>query len=382
MFRVYVGCFGSGLGHASRMLEVADAARMEGGEVRFSSSGEVAEMIKGRGYPCNELPLADVLYSDDGSFSLRGTMESSPRILARVYKQVYREAANIARFRPAVVLSDSSLSTVIAAKLCEVPVLTVLNQLSLTSSQSGRGFGVKLLAFGTSTFIGRLWELSDEVLLPDLPPPYTISERNIWGSEVSKTRYIGFLQMAPRSEIDPTAHRLAGDPRRKVFWQVSGPPRTRLPFLRKALEVAEALSDEFVFVVSSGDPAGSVVPKAIPGGWCYGWCRYPERLFSACDVVVSRAGHGTIGQSIIASKPSLLVPIPNQPEQEGNAQKAQRLGVALCVEQEDLSIERVCGAMQRLTESEARDRVRRLGEYARGFDGVGEVMSAVRSLVT
>jgi UDP:flavonoid glycosyltransferase YjiC (YdhE family) len=377
MLRAYIGCFGSGLGHATRMLEVADLVKGRGGIVQFSSSDEVTGMVRQRGYSCNDLPLADVRYSEDGSFSLRETMLVSPLTLARTYRQTYMEAANIARFRPQVVLSDSSLPTVLAARLARIPVIAVLNQLMLASPHGRDRPAVSLLSAGLSAALGELWELSDEVLLPDLPPPYTISERNLWGSRVRKKRYIGFLLASSRASPDPLADKFAADPRRKVFWQVSGPPKTRGPFLEKALEVSSRLSERFVFAVSGGDPAAGSAPEAIPGGWRFGWCRDPGAFFSSCDVVVSRAGHGTVSQAIMASKPSLLVPIARQSEQEGNADKAERLGVSARVDLGDLSADRALEALEALLGGGAVERAKKLGAYASRFHAAEEVYRAV-----
>jgi UDP:flavonoid glycosyltransferase YjiC (YdhE family) len=363
------------------MLEVADLVSKGGGEVTFSSSDEVARLIESRGYTCNDVPIADVRYSDYGKFSLRETMIASPITLARTYQQTRMEVANIGRFRPQVVLSDSALSTVLAARLLRLPVITVLNQLNLTDP-SRRGVPVRLLSAGVSTGMGKLWELSDEVLLPDLPPPYTISERNLWGSRVRNTRYIGFLHTSSAGASDGLGEKLASDPRKKIFWQVSGPPKTRGPFLAKVLEIAGQLSDRFVSVVSAGDPAGRTVAEGIPGGWCYGWCRAPEPYFALCDLVVSRAGHGTIGQAIASSRPSLLVPIPGQAEQEGNAAKAVRLGVSACVGQDELTADRALEEIGALLDGRAEEKTRALHDYASKFDAVGEVVRTLSSAAT
>ena len=50
-------------------------------------------------------------------------------------------------------------------------------------------------------FLGLLWRLADRILVPDLPPPYTIAEDNIWGtsSVIKKIEYVGFT--APKSYI-------------------------------------------------------------------------------------------------------------------------------------------------------------------------------------
>jgi UDP-N-acetylglucosamine--N-acetylmuramyl-(pentapeptide) pyrophosphoryl-undecaprenol N-acetylglucosamine transferase len=373
--RTYIGCFGSGLGHASRMLEVAGELLARNVEIEFSSSGEVASLIRRSGYRCNLLPLADVRYSESGEFSFKDTMASTPTLLGRTYQQVAEEISNMIRFDPDVVLSDSALPTVLAARALRIPVFTVLNQLNLGSPEDHPGAVSRLISFGTSTGMGRLWELSDQILLPDLPPPYTISERNLWGSNVEKTRYVGFLSSSRVGTPDRAALEFSADPRPKVFWQVSGPPMTRPPLLKLALRCAEIMSDAYSFVVSAGSPTSSTAASRVPGGWLYGWCDIANHYFRACDLVVSRAGHGTIGQAIISSKPSLLVPIPNQPEQEGNAIKAVRLGVSISVPQNEATVDRVRGSIQGLLQGGYGARSRALGGWASRFDAKKEIVS-------
>jgi UDP-N-acetylglucosamine--N-acetylmuramyl-(pentapeptide) pyrophosphoryl-undecaprenol N-acetylglucosamine transferase len=359
------------------MLEVARELRSQGWEVELSSSGEVAALIEKAGYRCNLLPLADVRYSDTGEFALKQTLIASPSLLARTYHQVVLETSNIARFSPDVVLSDSALSTVLAAKTLRVPVCTVLNQLNLTSPQQNAGIPSRLLSFGTSTAMGRLWEFSDQILLPDLPPPFTISERNLWGTNIQKTRYVGFLSSSARGEPDEAALDFAQGSRRRIFWQVSGPPQTRPSFLRQAMECARIMSDDYSFVISAGSPTADSVATKVPGGWYYGWCGIADYYFRTCDLVVSRAGHGTIGQALVSSKPSLLVPIPRQPEQDGNASKAVKLGVSGRLSQDEATPPRFREAIEMMLEGGFAERARKLGEWAATFDARKEIFSAL-----
>jgi UDP-N-acetylglucosamine--N-acetylmuramyl-(pentapeptide) pyrophosphoryl-undecaprenol N-acetylglucosamine transferase len=379
--RVYIGCFGSGLGHASRMLEIAGALRARGDQVEFSSSGEVATLIERKGYRCNLLPLADVRYSNTGAFLVRETLLDTSSILWRTNRQVALELVQMGRFGPDVVLSDSALPTVIAGRILRLPTFTVLNQLNLASSHGEERALARLLSVGISAGMGRLWELSDAVILPDLPPPYTISEKNLWGSNVEKTRYVGFLLPSEESIPDAAAEEFQGSKLPKVFWQVSGPPPTRIPFLRRALDCSDALSGRYSFVVSGGDPLGETNPRRIRGGWFYDWCSIAGYFFSKCDVVVSRAGHGTIGQAMVAAKPSLLVPIPHQPEQEGNAEKAAKLGTSIVIGQDELTTARVMESLDQLIEGNFIKKSEVLGRFARGFNAKGAILDCLDQAV-
>ena len=374
--RVYIGCFGVGLGHASRMLEVARELAGRGGSVEFSSSGEVADLIERKGYPCNRLPPTDPRYSDDGVFLVRETLLTLPLIAVRVCQQLRAELANIRKFSPEVVLCDSSLPTLLAAKLLRLPAVTVLNQLKLTSFRAGGGTASRLAAASISSVLGRVWKLSDEIVLPDLPPPYTLSERNLWGSDGGRANYVGFLPPAGDGSGDAASDEFNRDRRPRVFWQVSGTPHTRGPFLRRALDISKALSDRYAFVVCGGDPSGSRVPRQFGGGWYYEWCEYPEVYFESCQAVLSRAGHSTMGHAIMCSKPSILVPIPRQPEQEGNADKAARMGVSIIIPQEELTARRLAESLAALLGDGYAANARMLGGVVKGFSAAKSIADA------
>ena len=374
MARIYVGCFGSGMGHASRTMEVAGALKSAGADVMLSSSGEAASIIERGGFGCNHLPPFDVSYTASGEFSTKATLLTSPAILAALLDQTGREVSNISRFGADVVLSDSALSTLAASKLLRLPSFAILNQLSVKDAGGGRSALSRLLSAGASAVMAGLMDLCDGVLLPDLPPPYTVSEMSLWTSRSAKARYIGFLGALGGTEPDEAARSFASDKRPKVFWQVSGPPLTRGPLVAKALECASSLSDRYVFVVSGGDPAASRSAARIRGGWYYGWCPISGFYFRSCDLVVSRAGHATIGHIIENGKPSLVVPIPRQPEQEGNADKVSRLGIGVKLSQGELTQFAVGEAVDGLIRGAYAERARRLGEWASNFDATKEIV--------
>jgi len=382
--RVYVGAFGSGMGHASRMAALAEELVARGDQVMFSSSGEVTAWLKAKGYRCNDVPLVDVVFNGSGAFSARETLKYSPVLMARLFTQVRQEVANIGRFAPQVVVSDSMGSTVAASRLRGVRSIAILNQLRLISSPNTPKAIGQVLAGGSITLVNSVWEFCDEILIPDLPPPYTISERNLWsgGTAASRARYIGFL--TPKRNDGAGGDGLLDEwngerRRRKVLWQVSGPLPTRASFLAKALQAAKALQEDFLFVITAGDPQGETKPTPVPGGYLYGWCTLSRSFVDTCDAVVSRAGHVSISDYILRAKPCLLVPIQSQTEQIGNASKAGKLGFAIVVEEGELDPQRVREALLDLLDGRCLKRAKELRGVAEGYDAVGAVVKAVRS---
>jgi UDP-N-acetylglucosamine--N-acetylmuramyl-(pentapeptide) pyrophosphoryl-undecaprenol N-acetylglucosamine transferase len=361
------------------MLPVASRLAALGCDLCFSSSGEVTRFIRQQGFRCNDLPLVDVVFTDSGSFSAKATAKYAPLIFGRLFKQVGMEARNLIAFGAEAVLSDSMLSSVVAGSMLGLRTISVLNQLRLESSPKTPRIAAKLLSTGSITVGNEFWELSDGILLPDLPPPYTISERNIWGagSAAERARYVGFLPGSRVPEVDDLACQLGKTGRRVVFWQVSGPPKTRTSILSKAVSFSKELGEGYVCVISAGDPGGSTVPVEIPGGFLYGWCPVKDAMIDLADVVVSRAGHVSISDFILRGKPSVLVPIPSQTEQEGNAAKADKLGVAVNVAERDLTVERFKDALAKANGDSCRRQVSQLAEVARRYDAVASITDAV-----
>jgi len=370
------------MGHASRMAALAEELQAAGDEVAFSSSGEVTRWLKTKGFRCNDVPLVDVAFNDAGAFSATETLKRSPLLMARLCTQVQREVGNLGRFAPQAVLSDSMVSTVVASRLMGIRSVAILNQFRLISSPRTPKMIGQVLAGGSITLVNAFWEFCDEILVPDLPPPYTISERNLWGagSASSRAQYIGFL--TPRRDAGTGGgellQRWRGEKRRrKVFWQISGPPPTRGPFLAKALEAAKALEEEYLFVITAGNPGGETTPSLVPGGYLYQWCDTSHAFVDSCDVVVSRAGHVSISDYVLRAKPCLLVPIQSQTEQIGNANKAEKLGFAVVADEGELDPRKVGEALRELAEERYARRAQEMRRLAEGFDAVRAVLGAL-----
>jgi UDP-N-acetylglucosamine--N-acetylmuramyl-(pentapeptide) pyrophosphoryl-undecaprenol N-acetylglucosamine transferase len=378
--RAYVGVFGSGLGHATRMMSVSKELVDEGWQLDFSSSSEATSYIRKQGFACNDIPLVDVVFTKDGNFSATDTMRLAPFLFLKVFQQAGIEARNMIRFRPDVVLSDSLISTVMASKLVGRRCVTVLNQLRLVSSPKTPPVFAKLLTNGSITVGNEFWELSDRIIFPDLPPPFTISETNLWGagSAGSRAEYVGFLTPPRSDNIDEETARLIASPRKIIFWQVSGPPMTRTGMLQRVTRIASSLRDEYFSVISMGNPGGSSSPVPFEGGLMYDWHPSKDALIDRCDVFVSRAGHMTISDLITRGKPSVLVPIPAQAEQLGNAAKAEKLGIALDVPEDHLTPSEFRGAISVLDSEETRKKILELRDYASGFNAARSIISALQ----
>jgi len=367
------------LGHVSRVLDIAERIGLTGNKMLCSCSGQGLGFIRTHEPEMDtvECPPFDVDWAEDGSFSSRDFMYHFPLLFRSFIKQVAFEAESIASFGPKIVVSDSRLSAVLAAKLRSYPVITMLNQFKVSFPPRFRGGRLGLLYERVAgDVLGLMWSLSEKVLLTDLPPPYTIAEANVAGTDLSNAvTYVGFTspnRAVSNERVEKTKRMLALDGRPLIFVQISGPDATKKRFIDAVLSSAGALSERYNVVISMGFLAGSQEPRRLAGGTLlYDWCPVRDELFALSDAIVARSGHRTIGQCIDAGKPAVLVPIRNHSEQLGNADKFQKLGLGIAIRQEVLSAERLTDAVDSCVEDpKYRGNVEAVGLVSKKYNGI------------
>jgi UDP:flavonoid glycosyltransferase YjiC (YdhE family) len=368
------------------MVMVADRLKDSDVQVRFSSFGEATGYVERHGYRCETAPPVEFSWSTEGGFSIKHSIANIPLWFANFSRQINHETRSMTKYGPGVVLSDSRLSPLFAAKLLGIPSIVLLNQVKLLLSPRLRELAIsRLFEEMTGEFLGSMWGMAERILVPDLPPPYTISAHNVWGvgSAARKIEYIGFT--APRPKVTPEqAAKVAsslGIDRSKplVFMHVSGPMQTRMPLIRLALE-ASKLVDKAQFVFSEGRPDGSPDVKKMGHGWYYEWCPVKDEIFALSDLIVLRGGHAALSQAIQFAKPVVTIPIENHGEQLGNSEKIARLGAGVMVHPKGLKPEQIAGAVEKaLSDPSYKRKTEELMKMTEKLDGIDNVVKIVRS---
>lgn len=387
MARAYLAPYGVGLGHASRMVMVADRLREGDVQVRFSSFGEATGYVERHGYRCETVPPVEFSWNAEGSFSIKHSIANIPLWFANFSRQINHETRNMTKYGPGVVLSDSRLSPLFAAKLLGIPSIVLLNQVKLLLSPRLRELAIsRLFEEMTGEFLGSMWGLADRILVPDLPPPYTIAAHNVWGvgSAARKIEYIGFTAPRPRVTQEQAAKVATslGIDRSKplVFVHVSGPMQTRMPLIRLALEAAKLADSRVQFVFSEGRADGSSDVKKIGPGWYYEWCPVRDEIFALSDLIVMRGGHAALSQAIQFAKPVVTIPIEKHGEQLGNSEKIARLGAGVMVHPEGLKPEQIAGAVDKaLSDPSYKRKTEELMKMTEKLDGIDNAVKIVQS---
>jgi UDP-N-acetylglucosamine--N-acetylmuramyl-(pentapeptide) pyrophosphoryl-undecaprenol N-acetylglucosamine transferase len=384
----YLAPYGVGLGHASRLVMVADYLRQNGINIQFSTYGEAVRYVSLRGYKCATVSPVEFAWSMEGGFSVKDSIANVPLWFANFLRQVNQETRNIIEYNPDVVVSDSRLSPLMAARLLKVPSIVILNQIKLLLSPRLHEIAAsRIFESVTGEFLGSLWAKADRVLVPDLPPPYTLSAHNIWdvGSASRKVEYIGFASPRPtlnKEDMTKIVDNLGFDKRRPlVFVHVSGPIQTRSALLKIAVETAKILDPKIQFVISAGNPSGKSDPIRIGRlSWYYEWCPVRDEIFAACNLLVLRGGHVALSQAIQFGKPVVTVPIENHGEQLGNSAKISELGAGIMLHQKGLRPEQLGEAIEKVVGNpDYNKKAGELQRLAETLNGVHNIVQIVRS---
>ena len=386
----YFAPYGVGLGHASRLLMVADHLRQEGIKIQFSSYGEAASYVSMLGYKCATVSPVEFAWSMEGGFSVKDSIANIPVWFANFSRQVNQETRNILGCNPDIIVSDSRLSPLMAARLLKVPSVVVLNQIRLLLSPRLRDLvASRIFENLVAEFLGSMWAMAERVLVPDLPPPYTLSAHNVWhiGSASRKLEYVGFTSPRPqtnREQVIKTTNMLGLDRSRPlVFVHISGPVQTRPALLKVAVETAKRLDPKIQFVISAGKPGGISYPRRIGRlSWYYEWCPVRDEIFAASDLLVLRGGHVALSQAIQFGKPVVTVPIENHGEQLGNCAKMEELGAGVMLHPKRLRSDQLADAIEKvLGDSHYNKKATELQRLAERLNGIDNVVKIVRSYI-
>jgi len=367
---------------------LAEHLKQDGIRIQFSSYGEAASYLSLRGYECASVHPVEFAWSMEGGFSVKNSIANVPIWFANFSRQVNQEIRNMHKSNPNIVVSDSRLSPLVVAKMLKVPSVVILNQIKLLLSPRLHNSTVpRIFENIVGEFLGSMWAMAERMLVPDLPPPHTLSANNVWniGSTSRKVEYIGFT--SPRAVIDEQRVMKVADTlgfnksQPLVFVHVSGPEQTRPALLKIALESVRRLDPKIQFVISAGNPKGNSEPVRIGRvSWYYEWCPMRDEIFASSDILVLRGGHVALSQAIQFGKPVVTIPIENHGEQLGNSAKIAELGAGVMLDPKQLRPEDLCHAIEKvLYDPSYNKEVIELQSLAERLNGIDNVVQIIRS---
>jgi Glycosyltransferase family 28 C-terminal domain. len=376
--KLHVSVYGSGLGHAARTSKLLKHLEHKY-DIYSTSWGEGEAYLSRLGYRCKKVPEVDVGWGDQDRMSFKKTVRNLPKFYGSFGLQVYREMEIMRKEKPLLVFSDSRLSAILAAELLGIPSILLTNQLRINLPIL-EGKMMRFLERVNAETLAAFWNSSKIIIVPDLPPPYTISQYSLSPLRLTEHRltYVGLFAESQPSQPQKSANK----PR--VFFSLTGPLVSRKLVSKMMFSAARMLADsgkaEVIF--SAGDPKGSQMPRKIGNLLYYEWCPDTDIHILNSDLIVTRSGHSTISKLIMMGKPSILIPIPMHGEQWGNARKCQELGIARAYDQLSTSSSMLYeGIIDAINDSSLAQSAQKLREIASRYHGVMNAVNIVMKVL-
>ncbi len=170
----------------------------------------------------------------------------------------------------------------------------------------------------------------------------------------------------PMKVVDKTsARKLLFLPTDRPIILVIGGSLASLKLAQTAVQAASTLKDAH-FVIQTGGkiphdgPENITFIDFISDIWLY---------YSAADILLARAGGGTIAEAALFRLPSIFVPYPfaSDNHQFHNAKFVERLGGAVVISERELTAEKLADAIRNLLQNPQKlsEMSRKIGEFAR-----------------
>jgi len=370
-------CSELGLGHVSRIIPLGKKLREKGHELFFFSGGKAYTLLRkefSNVYPCTPVAWYENASGIVASASLinilfplpvfnheKNKFETKNSNAMETVHRYYDLRKHILKIKPDLVIADGDLHALRMAARWKFPAVYIANLIRPS-------YGFSALLNPGERFIERYVKTCKKIIIPDNPPPYTISEYNLGDLDsigiTEKTEFVGsFLDTTYTPGLEE-----------HVFAPISGPYGTRTKLKQIILPVLEAL--ETKSIISLGTPSKKTNAKK---GSCeiHSWLSTQKRQESMknAKLIVFSGGHMSCFETVKYAKPSIC--IPTQPEQMGNAAKLQKLNCSISVKNK----QELKAAVQKITEENKlfKRNVMALNTFSNKFKGLDRAVEIIEN---
>jgi UDP-N-acetylglucosamine--N-acetylmuramyl-(pentapeptide) pyrophosphoryl-undecaprenol N-acetylglucosamine transferase len=372
-------CSELGLGHVSRIIPLGKKLREKGHELHFFSGGKAYQLLRKEFrnvYLCTPVAWYENASGIVASASLinilfplpvfnheKNRFEIKSSTAMETVHRYYDLRRQIRKIKPELVVADGDLHALRMASRWKFPAVYIANLIRPS-------YGFSAFLNPGERFVERYVKTCQKIIIPDNPPPYTISEYNLGNLDSigigEKTEFVG-------SFLDTTYTQGLAE---HVFAPISGPYGTRAKLTQMILPVLEEL--ETKSIISLGTPNKKINAKK---GNCeiHAWLSSQKRQESMknAKLIVFSGGHRTCFETVKYAKPSIC--IPTQPEQMGNAAKLQKLNCSISVKNK----QELKDAVQKIEEENKlfRRNIRALNTFSNKFNGLHRAVEIIENAV-
>lgn len=341
--KIYFSISSEGYGHSSRTIAIA--TKLDKKNYIVGTYDYALERLKAKGIPCHKIAQELKFVGHDGAFDVAKTILQNQSLVMKVNKLIDEEVDIIQKSGASCVVADGRMIPVIAAEKLKLPCITITNQSAFYPFFQQDNWLVKFLGVSFDSWMRMYLSSTEEILIPDFEPPYTICLPNLSHNRkiMKRTRFVGPLVNFDYEDV-PLIERESKNPYIVV---TLGGHAYRKPLFDCILEVAKKLPDvDFdIFTLFESDD----VPKNVN---IKGMLPDISSYLKTADLVISQAGHSTAMEILSLGKPSVIVPDLNQIEQENNAKRMAELQVSETITHDELTVQKMYECIQKVMKDE------------------------------
>lgn len=341
--KIYFSISSEGYGHSSRLIAIS--SELDKKNYLVGTYDYALERLKTKGIPCHKVSQELKFVGSDGAFDVAKTIIQNQAWVVNFNKMIDEEVDIIRKSGASCVVADGRMIPVMAAEKLKLPCITLTNQSAFYPFFQQDNWLVKLLGVSFDSWMRMYMSSTEEILIPDFEPPYTICLPNLSHNRkiMTRTRFVGPLVNFDYDDV-PLIPRETDRP----YIVVSlGGHAYRRPLFDCILEVAKKLPNVdfeiFTFFEADEIPQNVHLTGMIPDISSY---------LKTADVVIAQAGHSTAMEILSLGKPSIIVPDLNQIEQENNADRMAELEVAEVISHKHLNVNKMYDCIQKVMKDE------------------------------
>lgn len=377
--RLLLTCAELGLGHVSRIIPLGKRLEERGHELYFFSGGRAYELLQKEFthvYECTPVSWYENAHGIITSASLinlllplpyfnveKNTLEIKSSNAMETIHRYYDLRENIREINPDILIADGDINALRLAHRWKIPSVYIANLIRPS-------YGFSALLSPGERLVERYVKQSSKIVIPDNPPPFTVSEYSI-----GDTDSMGLKDIAEYvGAFTDTTH--VEGVQEHIFAPISGPIGTRAKMLKILLPVIERLKTKCI--ISLGTP-GKKVSAQIGNCTLHTWLSTQERqeAMKNATYIIFSGGHITCFETVKYAKPSIC--IPTQPEQQGNAAKLENMNCSISVKNRK-ELQRAVEKMEKNLSAYSRN-MRSLNRFSNKFKGLERAVDIVESLL-
>lgn len=341
--KIYFSISSEGYGHSSRSIAIS--TKLDKKNYVIATYDYALERVRAKNMPCLKISQELKFVGADGAFDVGKTILQNQSWLMNFNKMVDEEVDLIKKCGASCVVADGRMIPVMAAEKLKLPCITLTNQSAFYPFFEQDNWFVKLLGVSFDSWMRMYLSSTEEILIPDFEPPYTICLPNLSHNRkiMKRTRFVGPLVIFDADKVQKINREST-----KPYIVVSlGGHAYRRPLFDCIIEVAKKMPDiefeVFTFFETENLPENVRIQGMIADISPY---------LKTADLIISQAGHSTAMEILTLGKPSVIVPDLNQIEQENNASRMAELGLSEVITHDKLTVNKMYDCIQKVMKDE------------------------------